>query len=343
MQLNNRVFRFGRAASVVVFMVIAAIILSVMGYLTMIGNSMSDGWEEIPATISHIEEVGYGEDASYDAYVDYTYGGNTYTNRRLNTFMGSWNVGDEITVRIDPENPENVTVPVHILSYILFGLAGVMLLIAVSTIVKNKKRKDELKAAGYDPNAIFNQPNVTYEPDTNGYEEEFFFHPTMHFTQGFLMEDKNGAVVYEAKFKNFTVFRPSDVDFINNRISRHVVHKVGHTVTVNGDSALTANSYFSFDGENVFSYLLKKGIHIQTEVTVQNLGATYTIVKQGQAIARATMCGVRGYTNNPTTFGQQLGNIGANGFFKVETHDEDLDTLFLVLFAIGRTEQLVYD
>lgn len=65
--------------------------------------------ETIDATISRIETYTDSDgDTQHTVYVDYRYGGKTYKDVELSRYSSSMDEGDEITVELDPKNPEEL-------------------------------------------------------------------------------------------------------------------------------------------------------------------------------------------------------------------------------------------
>ena len=60
----------------------------------------------------------------------------------------------------------------------------------------------------------------------------YYFHPgKASVKQGYLMENDNQEVVYEANVLKQPLFGAADVEFVNHITGKSEIHKVGHTVT----------------------------------------------------------------------------------------------------------------
>ena len=168
--------------------------------------------------------------------------------------------------------------------------------------------------------------------------KNYFFHPEKKILkQGFLLEDEDKNIVYEAKMIKQHLLGAMQFSFINHITNKEEEHKVGHTITFeqnNGDmsSFLSTKSYFKFDGKNIWDYLHEKGIRIDSKMFDKSVGMTYDITLEGKDIATVVMVSPNG--------GKFL---TGSYWYNVTTSEENLDLVFLVIFAIARTEQAFYN
>ena len=164
----------------------------------------------------------------------------------------------------------------------------------------------------------------------------YLFKPDKKLKQGFTLTDENKNVVYEAIMTKFTLFLPFKFNFVNHITNTTTEHKVGHTATLEQDGligALATKSPFKFDGKKIWDYLHEQGIRIESELSKDSIGMTYTVSLKGQEIAKMSM-------SNPT--GKKF-LITADCCYNIETTEEHLDTAFLCAFAFARTNQTFYD
>ena len=155
--------------------------------------------------------------------------------------------------------------------------------------------------------------------------------------QSFMMEDEEKRLVYEAKMLKFKLFTASPFAFINHITNINEEHKIGKTVTseesgVDGVNVLATKSYFKYDGKNIWDYLHEKGIRIDSNISGKKLGMTYDITFEGKPLATVE-------TSSPK--GKSI--ITTDVFYDVICEEKDLDLVFLVAFAIAKTEQLFYN
>ena len=165
----------------------------------------------------------------------------------------------------------------------------------------------------------------------------YLFRPDKKFfKQGYILLDENESVVYEAKMTKFTFFTPFKFQFINNITNHEEEHKVGHTLTLEESGVagfFSTKSSFKFDGKNIWDYLHKIGIRIESNISKKILGMSYTISLKGNEIATIS-------NTNPS--GKKLVVLN-KVCYEIKTTEEKLDLAFLIAFAFARTEQIVYD
>ena len=168
--------------------------------------------------------------------------------------------------------------------------------------------------------------------------EKYLLKPVLKTVkQSFFLEDENGNTVYEGKMTKFSLFGASPYEFTNHRTNRTEVHKVGKTVTaeVGGGgliSALSKRSSFRFDGQKIWDYLHGLGIRIETGVSGSKLGMRYEITLKGEHLAEIA---------NSSPKGKSF--LTVDLYYDVICEEKDLDLVFLVAFAIAKTEQTFYN
>ena len=169
--------------------------------------------------------------------------------------------------------------------------------------------------------------------------DTYYFHPDGNgLKQGFLMEDGNDTLVYEAKCLKMSLFGPALFEFTNHRTGRSEEHKIGHTITTEHSGPLTVEilstkSHFKFDGRKIWDYLHVQGVRIDSHLSGGSLGMTYRVSLRGTEIATiATASGKNSKFPLTTRYAQH-----------VTCEESDLDLVFLTAFAIARTEQTFYN
>ena len=143
-------------------------------------------------------------------------------------------------------------------------------------------------------------------------------------------------LVYEAQMAKFHLFGASPFNFVNHKTNKTEEHKVGKTVNTSlgegWEELLSRKSSFKYDDTNIWDYLHDKGIRIKTDLSSGKLGLTYVISFEGNEIA--TMA-----TSTPE--GKFL--ITSSMYYDVTCEEKDLDLVFLVAFAIAKTDRLMYN
>ena len=153
--------------------------------------------------------------------------------------------------------------------------------------------------------------------------------------QGFYLEDESGNVVYEGKMLKFSLFGASPFAFTNHITNHTEEHKVGKTVTMEQSGLVgffSTKSYFKYDNEKIWDYLHNKGIRINSTLSGNKIGMTYDVSFEGKALATIS-------SSSPK--GKSL--ITTNMYYDVICEEKDIDLVFLVAFAIAKTEQVFYD
>lgn len=152
--------------------------------------------------------------------------------------------------------------------------------------------------------------------------------------QGYFMTDESGQTVYEAKVLKQPLLGAAQVLFVNHITNKEEEHKVGKTVTTesmrNDDfRTFQQNSYFKMDNDNIWTYIHEKGLDVESNRIKGKLSFEYEISLNGQSIASMAMA--------------SKGLIGSTSEFNITTSEEYLDLVFLVAFAIAKTDKPVMD
>lgn len=156
--------------------------------------------------------------------------------------------------------------------------------------------------------------------------------------QSFYLEDESGNVVYEGKMMKFSLFGASPFEFINHITNKTEEHKVGKTITMeenNGSgllSLMSKKSYFKFDGQKIWDYLHDKGIRIDSHLSGNKIGMSYDVTFEGKELATVVTSSPKGKSFITTDL-----------YYDVVCNERDLDLVFLVAFAIAKTEQTFYN
>lgn len=164
-------------------------------------------------------------------------------------------------------------------------------------------------------------------------EKTYLFQPELKWkNQGFFMTDENENVIYQAlaicEKPKFEICH--DLKFINKYTNEEVDHKIdgvyGSSVGFGGNKLAASVAYngcekfehfathsgFEFDGEEIWEYLIKKGVQIDLHDSLSKLGKfsflsgectnDYDIYVNGEKIAKIIQrppkkAGIRYYAN----------------------------------------------
>jgi len=155
--------------------------------------------------------------------------------------------------------------------------------------------------------------------------------------QAFYLEDENGNVIYEGKMMKFSLFGASPFEFINHITNKREEHKIGKTITVENGSGglvsfLSKRSYFKYDNQKIWDYLHDMGVRIDSKPSNDKIGMTYDVTFEGKPLAIIS-------TSSPK--GKSF--ITVDLYYDIVCEEKDLDLVFLVGFAIAKTEQVFYN
>ncbi|MBQ2309227.1 MAG: hypothetical protein II186_01095 [Erysipelotrichales bacterium] len=327
----------GNAKMFGIFVIVMGLISMCIG--TYMGFFKGSDYVKTKAVISRVEKnPDYdpnfsGSGFEYFAYVTYTVDGREYT-AQLDSWTDSYKVGKEVPIKYDPVNPEKITEDSGM--YIYFIAVGALLIAAeIFTMLKNRKQRRQL--AMREPEILFR--NMIYHEE----EKELYFLTDLGTPKGGChIEDANREILYEAKCTNFSLVADSEYDFIDHVYPRTVKHLAGKTVTTTSSFflAIDAHSTFTVDGLDVWKLLHENGIEISTGL--RGIRPVYTIYRDGVKIAEAESSGYKVHEEDQKNFLDKLPTAAA-GFYKIYAHDDNLDAIFLTLFAIGRTDMFLYE
>ena len=153
--------------------------------------------------------------------------------------------------------------------------------------------------------------------------------------RSFYLEDEKNNIVYEGNMIKFSLLFASLYEFINHLTGKREEHKVGKTITLEESGVsgfFSTKSRFKFDGKNIWDYLHNLGVRIESKLSSDKIGMTYVISFEGKEIATVASSSPKGKSIITTDL-----------FYDVIADEKDLDLVFLVAFAIAKTDQLTYD
>ena len=135
----------------------------------------------------------------------------------------------------------------------------------------------------------------------------------------------------------FSLLGASPFEFVNHITNKVEGHKIGKTITIEQGgndliSFMSKRSYFKYDDKKIWDYLHELGIRIESKLSSNKLGMTYEIYFEGKQVATIA-------TSSPK--GKSL--ITTDMYYDVVCEEKDLDLIFLVAFAIAKTEQTFYN
>jgi hypothetical protein len=154
------------------------------------------------------------------------------------------------------------------------------------------------------------------------------------------MEDGDRNLLFEAVCDKFSLVGDSLYTFVDREHGTQKQYSMGKTLTQSSDGmfALDNHSSFTLDGREVWKQLHKNGIRIETGL--DGLKWAYTLYRDEEEIARIVSTGRKVHEEDA---GGVLSKMPVPGFFRIWTREKNLDAIFMVAFAIGRTDMMLYN
>lgn len=166
----------------------------------------------------------------------------------------------------------------------------------------------------------------------------YVFHFTGKLNQSYIMEEPYGAPVYKADCAGISLFKDTTFTFINCLTGSEETKKVGKTTTVSFGNGLgfstNITSGFNIDKISVWDMIADMGYDFTFRLN--GLCAHFDIFRDGQFIGYAELGGSGLYKEQYKD--SKLGQIPTNGIFKVECAEPDIPGVFLICFALSKTE-----
>ena len=339
----GRLFEKTRWWTKLLFFIPLTLFLFLFAFL--LSPSMTEGFVECEGVITKVEKV-YDEDfdgartVNYETTFTYTVDGKTYE--------GSFSLGDEravgdtITLYYNPKNPENISNTLNnewlwIIFLVLGCAAAIFTVVSAVNGLKRQKQTDALRSKQNNPQGGYRPEEI----DLSALTEYYFRFDGRTFMPGYLIEDRNRVMLFEGKMKNNYIVVPRTFTFTNGRSHVSTEHKVSHVVTSGSEDygVFSTSSYFKFDGENIWDYLHKKGLLINTGMSDSLGQMVYDLTLNGQFLARAVMTSI--YVHEEDEKDKKI-KIPNKMYYRIWTNATDLELIFTAIFAIAETDQLIY-
>ncbi len=341
MGFENKFARIMRNTGPARFFVPLGIILIVFGII--LAGFKTDKYLETNGKIIAVTEVEpidaeENSEAEYDVDITYTVGGKEYKSTFSN-LTGKYSVGDNIKVYYDPADPERISNskmgPLFV--FALIGAGAVCLIFGVYKTVDAFKKSKELDNIAPFPSAEFEGIK-----GASGVTEYYFRFDGNGLKPGYIVENADRKVLFEAKMLKQAIVGTRPYEFSNHITGKVEQHEVGHIVTQSyNDEVFSAKSWFKFDGKNIWDLLHEKGIRISTNVHSKFPNFIYDVAKNGSVFARIETSSM--YVHEDEEAEHKIKVPIGKMYYRVWTSSNDLDTLFLTVFAISETEQAVVE
>lgn len=337
--MENKLARFMKATGAMRFFIPLGIILIVMGIL-MLSMTPKEYGEAVGTVTKVTEYTGTDSDGHdetlYEAEFTYTVDGKDYQNS-FSDYPEPPEIGSEIPVYYNPDNPESISNTKHtgVISIVMLAAGAAAIALSVLSGVKNFRKNRELderiQAAGGAP--------VVSVPDRAELEEYYVLHDGSTLKPGYIVEDRARAVVFEAPMTKHAVGKRV-FTFRDCRLGSTQEHEVGLTVTTGySNEFFSTNSWFKFDGENIWDVLHDRGVRIRTDLRSKFPKTVYTVSRNGRFFA--TIETSSRYVHEEDEAEHKVTVPTGKYYFRCWTNEQDLALLFLTVFAISETEMAV--
>lgn len=339
MGFENKFARFMRNTGPARFFLPVGIILIVVGIVLFAFNAGGD-YIETKGKVTAVETITDSENGTqYDISFTYTVDGKTYNNRF--TLGKSYSVGDDISVFYNSGDPEKISNSkgMGVIPYILIGAGALALAFGIFKTVKSFQKSKELdQSAGSFPTAAFDGIKTA-----DGVTEYYFRFDGHSLKPGYILEDAERRPLYEGKMLKQALVGTRPYEFHNHVSGSVKEHAVGHVMTQTyNDEFFSAKSWFKFDGTNIWDLLHEKGIRISTSLASKFPYTVYDVAKNGSPFAHIESTSM--YVHEDEEAEHKVKIPVGRMYYRVWTSAEDLDLLFLTVFAISEAaEQAVVE
>lgn len=319
------------------FLVPVGLVLIIFGCI-MFGMK-SDNFVEGVATITSVTEDFTGSEKEYDIGISYTVDGKQY-NGVFDNLSGEFKTGSQISVWYDPEDPQRITnaktpafvPPVMIAAGVLAVIFGIL------QTVKAMKKSKELDKTTPGKGA----PRVDFEgfKNASGVTEYYSRFDGNSLKPGYILEDADRNVLFEGTMTKNSLVGARTYEFNDHSTGSVTEHEVGHVMTQAYDSEVfSAKSWFKLDGENIWDLLHEKGLRISTDMMSKFPLLAYDVSRNGKALARIESCSM--YVHEDEEAEHKLAIPTGRYYYRVWTDSTDFELIFLVIFAISETDQIL--
>ena len=138
----------------------------------------------------------------------------------------------------------------------------------------------------------------------------------------------------------FSLTSPYGFDFIDHEHGRTTPHLVGHEEESEYNSFLLDSNYtFELDGVDIWKYLKKNGIDVQTERMDGAVWPRYRVSRDGAEIAVLESSSQYVHEEDAEQH-SVVSKLAVPGFYRIRTREENLDAVFVTAMAFARSRAL---
>ena len=169
----------------------------------------------------------------------------------------------------------------------------------------------------------------------------YVFHFTGKGNQSYVMKDAEGNIVYEALCEKVTLFKDTPFLFRDPVANTQAEKMIGHSKAFslgNGHGFyVTITSSFKVDGVQVWDVL--RGMGYGFRFRLHGVAPHYDVTKLNQDIGFCELAGTGAM--NPKYKDSLAGKMPTNGIFRVECQPEEVPGMFLLCFALTKTDTAI--
>ncbi len=340
MKIENTFARLMRNTGPARFLVPLGIILIVFG---VIMSGMNTGsFELTTGRITSVTEVDSTEnDKQYDVGITYTVNGTTY-NSVFPNLLGEYTVGDSIDVYYDPEDPESITNGKigGFVAPAMIGVGALAVAGGIYTAVKAFRKSRELDETM--PDDGFPVTGFDGFKEATGVSEYYFRFDGNALKPGYLLEDADRNILFEGKMLKNNLVGPRTFEFSDHTNGFTQEHEVGHTTTTSyNNEFFSVSSWFKFDGKNIWDILHDRGLRLNTDMHSKFPYLIYLVTRDGVPFARFETSSI--YVHEDEEAQHKLVIPYGRMYYRCWTGTDDIETLFLTMFAVSESEQTVVE
>lgn len=225
-------------------------------------------------------------------------------------------------------------------NFIFIGLGAVALLVGILTLVKTIKKMKQKPLTAEEVKQNEEQEALDGAKSINLVDTKLHFHFGGKMNQSYLVEDRNGKLVFECKLMKFNPFGANTFDFINHENNTTKTFKMGKPVSQESDGGPilvgdTLSSYFKIDGVECWDYLRNKGIEIKHMLQGKSI-FRYEVDKLGKPIANIYPADLK------DPFNSDSGHLFRmpKGSYRLEFIDGKLEDVVMAAFVITQTQMV---
>ena len=335
--MENKFARLMRNTGPARFFIPVGIILIVFGIILL--GFKTDSYLETVGKVTSVTEDKNTEDATvYDVHFTYTVDGKEYTSV-FEDLTEKPTIGDNIKVYYNPEDPAQTTNSKlgGFFAPIMIGIGALALIFGVFKTVKAFQKSKELDQTAKAPAVAFDGFKRS-----SGVTEYYCRHDGVTLKPGYILEDGARKVLFEGKMIKQALVGARAFEFIDHTKGTTTEHEVGHTATQSyNDEFFSVSSWFKFDGKNVWDVLHERGLRMTTDLRSKFPNLIYEVSKDGAPFAIIETSGQ--YVHEDEAVVHKINIPVGRYYYRVWTNSNDLETLFLTIFAISETEQTVVE